>query len=129
MDVHVGQNGHPDIEEGDVVARVARRRAQVALRCVGSQPETEAVLSAEIAYANQRVRAVVHEECARSNELVHGAVASPARDPIRHLLRWHYGAIIRRYGDGVRPPGSGHGVPPILFGCTVRSIDGSARVE
>ena len=40
----------------------------------GGQPETEAVLSAEIAYANQRVRAVVHDECARSNELAHGAV-------------------------------------------------------
>ena len=42
----------------------------------GGQPETEAILSAEIAYANQRVRAVVHDECARSNELVHGACVS-----------------------------------------------------
>ena len=127
--VHVGQDGHPDIDEGDVTAWVARRGAQIALGRVGPHPEAEAVLGAERAHADQRVRAVLHDERARSHEVVHGAIAPTAWDPVGHMLGRHHGAVGGRDGDGVRPPSSGHGVPPILLDRAIGGVDGCTGVE
>eukprot|EP00964_Phaeocystis_antarctica_P124686 scaffold88325_cov108-Phaeocystis_antarctica.AAC.2 len=116
--VHVGQDGHPNVDKGDVVARVAR-----------AYPEAEAILSAESAHADQRVRAVLHDERARSHEVVHGAVAPPTWNSVGHVLGRHHRAVGGRHGDGVRPPCSGHGVPPILLDRAVGGVDGRPGVE